>query len=386
MEIPKLEHLSIAGDIYVEPVTTRIARRPAPCVYLIMGPTGAGKSSFVEALAGVSQTLSISKDQLAGYTQTVTAYRLVNVLHTQHDPPRPVYLIDTPGFSDSKIAEIEILNMVRKWAQDNDLRFSGRILYLTPITETRLPGSRRRTFAMLKRIVESHWSSIEISLIIVTTMWDTVHNQRTRNRAESNFTQLRDEISQGFVRYPRTDVIKFTKTRSSALLAIDHSFFLSSVFKDFDTSTSPHLYQDLHERIQGALQEKQMIESDLAQPEARTNPNFRAVLKRNWRENHKTLTNFIDQFANFGYLPPECVEAAQDLHKSITAANVCPNTKPRTLFGVWQLEPAICVDRLSDGTVQLRLSNDAADLFKDIGHSVFDASKHSVAKLLRRGE
>ncbi|KAF9032628.1 hypothetical protein BJ165DRAFT_1517238 [Panaeolus papilionaceus] len=65
-------------------------------------------------------------------------------MHTNWDGTlRPVYLVDTPGFSDSKIAEIEILNMVRKWSQDNNLRFSRRIFYFTPITETRLPRSRR---------------------------------------------------------------------------------------------------------------------------------------------------------------------------------------------------------------------------------------------------
>ena len=102
-----------------------------------MGPTGAGKSSvsqclpvtwryseaeyfdihlkFIEALAGESQQLSISKNQLAGYTQTVNAYRVVNVTLYEF----PVYLVDTPGFSDLKISEFEIMGMVRRWLKDN---------------------------------------------------------------------------------------------------------------------------------------------------------------------------------------------------------------------------------------------------------------------------
>ncbi|KAF9034254.1 hypothetical protein BJ165DRAFT_1534082 [Panaeolus papilionaceus] len=385
MDIAKLTYIKITGDISVEPVTTRIPRDLDPVIYLIMGPTGAGKSAFIEAFAGKSQKLSISKDQLAGYTQTVTAYRLVNVMYAHWDGTmHPVYLIDTPGFSDSKISEIEIVNMVKKWSKDNDIHYSTGILYFTPITETRLPGSRRRTFKMLKKLLEDN--SRSCSLIVITTMWDTVHNKQTQKRAESNFAQLRDETLEEFVNNPSTDVIRFMNTRNSALLAIDRKYLLNRVFPIYTTSTSPHLYQDLHDHIQNALQEKQIIELDLAQPDARSNADLRAILERNWRENHKTLTKFIDQFDNFGDLPPGCEEAAQDLCKSIIAANVCPNTKPRTLFGRWKLEPVIRVDHLSNGTVQARLSIDATDLLKDRARLALDASKRCVAKWFKHGE
>ncbi|KAF9032562.1 hypothetical protein BJ165DRAFT_1534976 [Panaeolus papilionaceus] len=358
--------------------------------YSIMGPTGAGKSSFIEAFAGKSQKLSISKDQLAGYTQAVTAYRLVNVVYTDwRGTMHPVYLIDTPGFSDSKISEIEVVNMIRKWGEDYYVHYSTSILYFTPITETRLPGSRRRTFQMLSELF-AEYSTKQYGtpqLIVTTTMWDTVHNERTQNRADSNFAQLRDETLKEFVKSSSTDVIKFMNTRNSALQAIDHASSLTTVFTIDKTSASPHLYQDLHDRIQGALQEKQIIELDLAQSEVRTNVSLRAILERNWRENHKTLTKFIDQFDNFGDLPPGCEEAAQDLRKSITAANVRPNTEPRTLFGIWELEPVIRVNRSSDGTlVGMRLSNDATDLLKDRGRLALDASKRCVAKLFKHEE
>ncbi|KAF9032553.1 hypothetical protein BJ165DRAFT_769234 [Panaeolus papilionaceus] len=328
MESPTFQYLKITGDVSVEPVTARIPQDPYPFLYVIMGPTGAGKSSFIEAFAGESQKLSISKDQLAGYTQAVTAYRLVNVIYTEYDPPSPVYLIDTPGFSDSKISEIEVLNMVRKWVQDNNLYYSKTVLYLTPITETRLPGSRRRTFKMLEKLLDGS----PASLIVITTMWDTVHSERTRQRAESNFAQLRDETLKEFIDNPSTDIIKFMNTRNSALQAIDRMAFEAPVFTYFNNSSSFHLYQDLHDRIQGALQEKQIIELDLAQHEAQTKDNLRAVLQSNQRENHKTLMKFINQFINFGQLPPGCGDAAFHLRKSI-AANAHPeNIKQRILF------------------------------------------------------
>ncbi|KAF9050631.1 hypothetical protein BJ165DRAFT_1459144, partial [Panaeolus papilionaceus] len=153
-----------------------------------MGPTGAGKSSFIEALAGESQKLSISKDQLAGYTHTVNAYKVVNLTVYGN----PVYLLDTPGFSDSKISELEILEMVRKRMNDDGFRYLRGIFYLTPISETRLPGSRRRTIEMLKQFLEPNRDLRSVTF--VTTMWDTLHNKRTQMRGESNFAQLRDQI------------------------------------------------------------------------------------------------------------------------------------------------------------------------------------------------
>ncbi|KAF9051300.1 hypothetical protein BJ165DRAFT_1447886 [Panaeolus papilionaceus] len=71
---------------------------------------------FIEALAGKGQSLGISKDQLAGFTQHVTGYELVNT-EMQHPSGKsyPVWLIDTPGFSDSKISELEIVREAKNW-------------------------------------------------------------------------------------------------------------------------------------------------------------------------------------------------------------------------------------------------------------------------------
>ncbi|KAF9047919.1 P-loop containing nucleoside triphosphate hydrolase protein [Panaeolus papilionaceus] len=186
--LPELRRLRITGDISIKPVTG--AEPEIPYLILIIGPTGAGKSAFIEALAGESQQLSISKDQLAGYTQTVNAYQVVNVKFG----PDPMYLVDTPGFSDSKISEVEIMDMVRKWLNGNQFGYVDQILYMIPISGTRLTGSRRRTIDMLKQFLAPTGGRDLESVKFVTTMWDTLHNEDTRMRAESNFAQLRDEV------------------------------------------------------------------------------------------------------------------------------------------------------------------------------------------------
>ncbi|KAF9041671.1 P-loop containing nucleoside triphosphate hydrolase protein [Panaeolus papilionaceus] len=155
--------------------------------YLIMGPTGAGKSSFIEALAGESCNFSISKDQLSGYTQQVTDYKLVNVTTSNGNP---IHIIDTPGFADTNISEVEVIGMINEWMSGKNLDLYGvdHLFFLTPITEPRLAGSKRRTIAMIQEFLGA--CDAPNSVTFVTTMWDTLHNQRAQDRAEHNFQQL----------------------------------------------------------------------------------------------------------------------------------------------------------------------------------------------------
>ncbi|KAF9036324.1 hypothetical protein BJ165DRAFT_1533162 [Panaeolus papilionaceus] len=374
MELPVLTNLLITGHISIEPVTGQVPN--SSWRYLIMGPTGAGKSSFIEALRGESQQLSISKDQLAGYTQSINAYRVVDVNYV---PEYPVYLIDSPGFSDSKISEIEIMDKVKKWLSDNDLEYVSGILFLIPITETRLPGSRRKTIEMLRQFLGSN-NEVE-SVTFVTTMWDTVHNERTRTRAESNFAQLRDEVCKGFFGAHQVVITRFMNTKSSALEVLNREgYYAVNSFFSPTSSASSNLYKDLHERIEGALQEKKMIESDLAQPQAQTDTELRTILERNQMENQETLTKFIRQFVNFGPLPAEFSLAAQHLRKSI-AANVRPeHVKYRMLFWQWAHEPEISDDTNISSVPSQKLS--LKGLLRPLGHT----PKRHKAGSSKRGE
>lgn len=171
-------------------------------------------------------------------------------------------------------------------------------------------------------------------------------------------------------------------TRNSALRAIDSTFNITIIFTYHENSASPFLYQDLHERIQGALQEKGYIELDLAQPEVRTDAMLRAILKRNQRENHETLTKFIDQFVNFGRLPHECREGAHHLRKSI-AANARPgNVKHRILSWKWAQEPEVASGIESNN----RAKASHPLVLKDLGGFAVDGSKRCLAKLPKRRE
>ncbi|KAF9054802.1 hypothetical protein BJ165DRAFT_1440834 [Panaeolus papilionaceus] len=297
MEHP--DNINVTGDISLEPYESvsheEHSRGSGRFVVLILGPTGAGKSSFVEALAGPSQNMSLSSNQLAGYTQQISAFRLVNT----NLLGGPLYLADTPGFADTQFSEREIMDMTRDW-----LKKEG-ILYLTPINGTRLAGTKRKTIEMLTAFLKGNNDSESglQRLSFVTTMWDTLSSERAHRRAQSNFEQLCDKYLKEFIDHG-AQIEKFTNTKYSAMKILNagvvpnHSVPFTGL-----NYRSPQLYRDLHERIENALQEKRNIEEDLAQHEARTNPSLREILERNLNKNEEILAKFVRQFDDFGELP-----------------------------------------------------------------------------------
>ncbi|KAF9037206.1 hypothetical protein BJ165DRAFT_1305923, partial [Panaeolus papilionaceus] len=178
----------------------------------ILGPTGAGKSTFIETLDS-NKSLKISSNQLEGFTQSIALYRLINV-ESYGDP---IYLVDVPGFADTKISEMKIVSMLKDWMAAVELDNIFYVLYFTPVNNPRLPGSHRqvlRTFQALTGIRTAE------SITVVTTMWDCVWNETGRKRAEGNFIQLQEDIWRGFVDRG-TEILKFRNTQESALSILD---------------------------------------------------------------------------------------------------------------------------------------------------------------------
>ncbi|KAF9031914.1 hypothetical protein BJ165DRAFT_1518169 [Panaeolus papilionaceus] len=89
-------------------------------------------------------------------------------------------------------------------------------------------------------------------------------------------------------------------TKASALEILDRPLHKKCAFDDIGFTATPHLYQDLHNRIEEAVREKQAIELKLSQPEAKTDLNLKSILDKNLLENEQKRNKFIAQFIEYG--------------------------------------------------------------------------------------
>ncbi|KAF9042371.1 hypothetical protein BJ165DRAFT_1486900 [Panaeolus papilionaceus] len=299
-------------------------------VMLVMGPTGAGKSRFIESLAR-NDALGISKDQLDSVTQVITTYEFMNI-EAWKGPGTSItkygaeegrfYILDTPGFSDSQISEFEIIEMVKEWMNAHNCSYIGTILYLWPITDTRLPGSKRRTIEMLKLLAAINTDKPG-EIVVITTMWDRLWNERAIAAAEERFVHLQDNAWKDLLE-AGGNLKKFTNTHSSALdcLTIRKALYAVSLPQAIltgnfqDVPFSPHLYHDLLDRIQAAQQHKGNIDAELSDPIVCANQELKAYTEEQLHNTERLLTKFEGQLIAFGD-PPVGFEDAIPFIQSI---------------------------------------------------------------------
>ncbi|PPR07559.1 hypothetical protein CVT24_008755 [Panaeolus cyanescens] len=298
------KEVEVTGQVSVKAISGRV--HPCSQCILLMGPTGAGKSRFIESLAG-DRSLGISKNQLEGFTQEVSAFELVNITYRGF----PICVVDTPGFSDPKISGMEIVRKVEGWMKANGRDTINRILYLTPITDKRVPGSKRRMLHMFKLLAGPQAAA---NMSLVTTMWNSIWEDSQMDTAESHLRQLRDDIwkeftGQGF------QISKFHCTQASALGILDTAlhqntlnyFGLENMLREGqdirETPFGPSIYQELCARIEALRQQQGAIQQDLSQLATLANEELTVVLQEQLATVEADLKKFEKELEDYGEPP-----------------------------------------------------------------------------------
>ncbi|KAF9038000.1 hypothetical protein BJ165DRAFT_1597073 [Panaeolus papilionaceus] len=208
---PTYETLRISGPLRVVSTTPEELKGECVALYILMGPTGAGKSSFTESLAP-GQNISISKNSLESVTQEVTCYRVVNLADTYD---YNYIVMDTPGFLDTKLSESRITYMIteklERICQSAD-RVSIYIIYFQPITDIRMGGSKRDAVKMLKGFAKAFRAT---GINVVTTMWNLISTSKQLEDANSRLIRLEKDIFE--LEHVSTHVAKFQMNQHSAL-------------------------------------------------------------------------------------------------------------------------------------------------------------------------
>ncbi|EEU36505.1 uncharacterized protein NECHADRAFT_81163 [Fusarium vanettenii 77-13-4] len=136
--------------------------RSAPII-AVMGQTGVGKSALIDTLGG----RHVSTGDLPGVgdeLESVSWYRA-------SIDGRNVYLIDTPGFEDDRLPDIQILQHISKELLSNyqNGRLLSGIIYLYDISQTRIRGNGIKQLEYLKLLLGDEAYS---NCVLVTNRWD----------------------------------------------------------------------------------------------------------------------------------------------------------------------------------------------------------------------
>ncbi|KZP04212.1 hypothetical protein FIBSPDRAFT_767781 [Athelia psychrophila] len=168
-----------------------------------MGPTGAGKSTFIEY--ATRQSGRSIGHSLQSETSEIRAVR------TKHpDDQGSVIFVDTPGFDDTNRSDIEILAQIAGWfvkVYKEKVALSA-IVYLHRISDNRMAGSPLKNLKMFAsmcgQVAMPH-------VILATTMWSET-KLATGERRE---TELKTTFWEGMITQGCT-VQRFEDTYDSA--------------------------------------------------------------------------------------------------------------------------------------------------------------------------
>ncbi|KZP32042.1 hypothetical protein FIBSPDRAFT_813055 [Athelia psychrophila] len=155
-----------------------------------MGPTGAGKSTFIEY--ATQQSGKSIGHSLQSETSAIRAVR------TKHPADQgSIIFVDTPGFDDTNRSDIEILALIAGWfvkVYKEKVALSA-ILYLHRISDNRMAGSPLKNLQMFASMC-GHEAMPHV--ILGTTMWsETKAETGARRETELKTTFWADMIAQG---------------------------------------------------------------------------------------------------------------------------------------------------------------------------------------------
>ncbi|KAH7925390.1 kinase-like protein [Leucogyrophana mollusca] len=178
-------------------------------IIAVMGPTGTGKSSFINAArrrssARVGHTLE-------SCTQHVRAF---SCLHPDGSG-RNIVLVDTPGFDDTQRTDCDVLKEIAVWLEatyKKHITLTG-ILYFHSISESRMRGAPIRNLSMFEELCGV--GALQ-NVILTTTMWDEVPIELGNRRED----QLRTQFWKPFMDHG-SRVTRFSSTFQSAWEIID---------------------------------------------------------------------------------------------------------------------------------------------------------------------
>ncbi|KAG8808325.1 hypothetical protein FRC17_004004, partial [Serendipita sp. 399] len=166
-------------------------------IVILMGPTGAGKSTFINYATGgnyeggVGHSLRSCTDKL----------QIIRAPWRTGDG-RPVVFVDTPGFNDVSKADLDILTTISSFIKEASKLKFNLIVYLHRITG--VDSSASANLSILASLCST--AKVELpAIVLVTTMWGLVETktglEREEELREIVWRELIYEQGCGFARF-----------------------------------------------------------------------------------------------------------------------------------------------------------------------------------------
>ncbi|KAF8056272.1 P-loop containing nucleoside triphosphate hydrolase protein [Lyophyllum atratum] len=152
-------------------------------VIIVMGPPGAGKSTFINAALGKPR-MSVGHKMASCTTEPESA-----VIETTKSPypalkGHRVVIVDTPGFdNDSSEEDERILQRISAWLTKSYHRNAvlGGVIYLHDISRDQFDGTARMNLEMLNHLCGDAALS---KVVLGTTKWGNVTDERGRRHED----------------------------------------------------------------------------------------------------------------------------------------------------------------------------------------------------------
>lgn len=148
--------------------------RPSDIVIVIMGPTGVGKSTFIQNYIGDAKVRVGVGEELESCTADVRPFEVK--APKKYEPwlaQRRLILVDTPGFDDTHTSDVEILDRVATWLARcyKDKTPVAGVIYMHKISDNRMRGSLHKNFLMFKKVCGA--DSFK-KVVLATAHWQTL--------------------------------------------------------------------------------------------------------------------------------------------------------------------------------------------------------------------
>ncbi|KDQ52988.1 hypothetical protein JAAARDRAFT_197775 [Jaapia argillacea MUCL 33604] len=172
---------------------------------LLLGPTGAGKSSFINKALG-SETMPVNH-KLKPHRCKVTHVDM-KFPYGDGGQTRKIIFVDTPGLNrGDETGQSELKSKIAAWRRKNAKKGEiAGILYLDRITDNR---ATKPPLKQLEDFAKLYGVSFDKTVFLVTTHWDDLSERLVGERRE-------EEIRENYWRAPFPHPLRHYHSRESA--------------------------------------------------------------------------------------------------------------------------------------------------------------------------